>query len=252
MTKIVISGCCGRMGGRIAGLAKQDHALHVVGALEAAGHPNIGCDLGEVLALGRWHLPIVDDPEEAFQKGEVVIDFTSPLSTIRHVEVASGMNVGIVIGTTGLSPKDIESLQKAAKKIPILVSPNMSVGVNLLFNLVQEAARRLDKDYQIEVVEAHHQHKKDAPSGTAKKLAEIIAEARGVSAEAVPTHSIRAGDIVGDHTVLFCGPGERLELTHRAHSRDTFASGALMAAKFLKGRRPGLYRMSDVIGGAAK
>ena len=165
-----------------------------------------------------------------------------------HLSVAQRLRKAMVIGTTGLTAAQQAQIASAAQMIPVLYSPNMSVGVNLLFDLAGETAQRLGPEYQIEIIEAHHRGKKDAPSGTAKRLAEVVATARRQPVSQIPVHAVRAGDVVGDHTLFIAGPGERLELTHRAHSRDTFAQGALRAARFLAGRRqPGLCSMRDVL-----
>src|SRR3989338_10147384 len=176
-----------------------------------------------------------------------MIEFTAPEVTVEHVQLAQRLRKPMVIGTTGLSDAQRGVLASASKAIPIVFSPNMSLGVNVLFELAQLAAKRLGPSYDVEVVESHHRHKKDLPSGTAKRLAQALAAARGVSPEKIPVHAVRAGDIVGDHTVILAGPSERLELTHRAHHRDVFAQGALRAAQFVVTQKPGLYDMSHVL-----
>ncbi|MBI4342317.1 MAG: 4-hydroxy-tetrahydrodipicolinate reductase [Candidatus Omnitrophica bacterium] len=246
--KLVISGCCGRMGRSIASLALQDSVFAIGAALEAAGHEAVGRDFGTV--LGRpsgLGVKVSDDAKAALGQGDVLIEFTTPDVTAAHVQVAQPLRRPMVIGTTGLSDAQRDSLQAAAKAIPIVFSPNMSLGVNVLFELARTAATRLGLGFDVEVVESHHRHKKDAPSGTAKRLAEVLAAARKQSADAVPVHAVRAGDIVGDHTVILAGPSERLELTHRAQSREVFAQGALRAARFIVGQKPGLYDMSHVL-----
>ncbi len=246
---IAIPGCGGRMGQRIAALALQDSGMKLAAGLEAKGHALIGRDLGDVLGAARLGIAVTDDAEAALRSADILIDFTRPEPTMEHVQVARRLRRGIVIGTTGFSDAQQTAIRDAAKEIPVLLSPNMSVGVNLLFELVQTAARRLGLRYDVEIVEAHHRAKQDAPSGTAKRLAQAAADGRGQQPQDVPVHAIRAGDIVGDHTVLFAGPFERLELTHRAHGRDAFAIGALSAARFLRGQRAGLYDMSHVLQG---
>jgi len=246
--KLVISGCCGRMGSRIASLALGDSLFAIAGALEAKAHQAIGQDLGTLLGSDVTGIRVTDDVKAALQGGQVLIEFTQPEATVEHVRIARELKKPMVIGTTGFSDAQRKIIREAAKDIPIVLSPNMSVGVNLLFELVQMAAQRLGLRYDAEVVEAHHHTKKDAPSGTAKRLAELIASVRNQRAETIPVHSIRAGDIVGDHVVVFAGSSERLELVHRAHSRDVFAVGALRAAQFVaEARRPGLYEMRDVL-----
>lgn len=245
---LVISGACGRMGQTIGRSALQAPGVTVGGAFEVAGHAMIGHDYGSVLGLsGRLGIPVLDDPKAAMARGNVVIEFTLPEPTLAHVAAAKTLKKPMVIGTTGFSEAQLSKIRAAAKAIPIVLSPNMSLGVNLLLLLARTAAERLGLDYDVEVIEAHHRHKKDAPSGTAKRLAEVLAEARHQPLKTIPVHAVRAGDIVGDHTVLLAGPAERIELTHRAHSREVFARGALVAAQFVIGRRPGLYDMADVL-----
>ena len=235
------------MGSRIAALAGQDSVFSVAAALESRGHRLIGQPYGPVIGRSELGVRVTDDAEAAFRSADAVIEFTTPEATLEHVRIARALKKPIVIGTTGLSDAQRAELDAAAKTIAIVFSPNMSAGVNVLFEIARTAAQRLGQAYDVEIIEAHHRHKKDAPSGTAKRLAETLASARGVNPGAIPVHAVRAGDIVGDHTVILAGPSERLELTHRAHSRDAFAQGALQAARFLVGRQPGLYDMSDVL-----
>jgi len=250
--KLVISGCCGRMGRAIASLALADGAFALGAALDAPGHEAIGHDYGTVLGQAEsLRLPVVDDPTLAMGKGDVIIEFTTPAVTVEHARLAQQLRKPMVIGTTGLTPEQVGILRSAATRIPIVLSPNMSVGVNMLFELAQLAAQRLGLTYDVEVIESHHRQKKDAPSGTAKRLADVLAAARKQPAASIPVHAIRAGDIIGDHTVILAGPSERLELTHRAQGRDVFARGALQAARFVKGRAPGLYDMADVLKAAS-
>ena len=236
------------MGQAIGQCALADGAFGIRAALESKGHEAIGRDYGTV--LGRpiaSALRVVADERLAISQGDVLIDFTVPEATVAHAQLAQELRKPMVIGTTGFSEDHMKKLRAVAKTIPIVLSPNMSVGVNVLFELAQLAAQHLGPDYDVEVVEAHHHQKKDAPSGTAKRLAQAAGEGRGRSAADIPVHALRAGDIVGDHTVIFAGPSERLELVHRAHSRDAFAVGALRAARFAHGRRAGLYSMVDVL-----
>ena len=247
--RLVISGCCGRMGQAIARLALQDSFFSLGAALEVAGHEAIGRSAVAVLGHpSAGELKVVDDARAAISQGDVVIEFTAPDVTVAHAQLAQQLRKPMVIGTTGLSADQQEVLRAASKTIPIMFSPNMSVGVNVLFELAQVAAQRLGPAYDVEIVESHHRHKKDAPSGTAKRLAEVLAAARSQRADAIQIHAIRAGDIVGDHTVVFAGSAERFELTHRAHSREVFAQGALRAARFVANQKPGLYDMSHVLG----
>lgn len=245
--KLVISGCAGKMGSRIAALALQDSAFTIAGALEAAGHSALGQDLGVLLGQKTLGVRVSNEARTALEAGQVLIEFSRPEATIEHLQAARSLRKPAVIGTTGLTDGQLGAVREAAKEIAVVFSPNMSVGVTLLFELAQAAAKRLGATYDVEVVEAHHRAKKDAPSGTAKRLVEGLAQARGQSPADIPTHAIRAGDIVGDHTVVLAGPSERLELTHRAHSRDAFAVGALRAAQFVVTQRPGLYDMSHVL-----
>ena len=244
MTKIIISGISGRMGKRIGLLAAKDKGFEIVGALEARGNPAIGKDIGEVLGIGNIRTRVASDFDKLADSSGVLIEFTFPDSTMQHLEIAAKKKVGMVIGTTALSPRQIQEIKKASTEIPIVFSPNMSIGANLLFKVAEIASRALGKDYKVEIRETHHAEKKDAPSGTAKRLGEAVQK---VSGEMPPIKSIREGDVVGDHSVIFTGTEEKIELKHSAFSRDTFARGALDAAKFLAGKKPGLYTMHDVI-----
>ena len=250
--KIVIAGCAGRMGRAIGQAALQDHGVAIAGAFEVPGHALLNVDYGTALGhpspLG---VRVVSDARQAIGQGDVVIEFTAPEPTLLHVDLAKALRKAMVIGTTGLSEAQRAALTVAAQTIPIVFSPNMSLGVNLLFELSQLAAQRLGLAYDVEVIEAHHRQKKDAPSGTAKRLAEGLAAARKKPVSTIPVHAVRAGDIVGDHTVILAGPAERLELTHRAHSREVFARGAIKAARFIATQKPGLYDMSHVLRAAA-
>ena len=249
--KLIISGCCGRMGQAIARRALADGAFSLAAVLEAPGHEAIGRDYGAILGQpGGGALRVVAAARQALSQGDVLIEFTTPDATVAHVHLAQNLRKPMVIGTTGLSDAQLETLRLVSKTIPLVVSPNMSVGVNVLFELAQLAATRLGFSYDIEVVESHHRQKKDAPSGTAKRLAELLASIRMQASGSIPVHAIRVGDIVGDHTVVLAGPAERLELTHRAQSREVFAQGALKAAQFVRSQRPGLYEMAHVLRGA--
>ena len=246
--KLVISGCCGRMGQVVARCALQDSRFTIAAALEADGHEAIGRDYGTVVGQSRpLGVKVVADAKAALRDADVVIEFTLPEATVAHVRVAQTLRKPMVIGTTGLSAAQQAILTAASEAIPILISPNMSLGVNVLFELAQLAAERLGTNYDVEVVESHHRYKKDAPSGTAKRLVEVLESVRRAPKGSLPVHAIRAGDIVGDHTVVFAGASERLELTHRAQSREVFAQGALRAAQFVVTQPPGLYDMSHVL-----
>ncbi len=261
MIRAIVVGGAGRMGGRIIHTIHEAEGIEVSGAVERPDHPFLNRDVGEVVGLGEIGVLL----EGVIEAGQVVIDFTNPEGSLRSLEVASGGGVAMVIGSTGFTPQQTDKVARLAKKTPCVLSPNMSVGVNLMFKLVGEIARILRDEYDVEIVEAHHRFKKDSPSGTAMKLGEIIASAlnrdfpqvgvfgrRGDIGERklqeIGMQVVRAGDIVGEHTVIFGGLGERLEVTHRAHSRDNFARGAVRAAKWVTTQPSGLYDMGDVLG----
>jgi len=264
MIKVIVSGVCGRMGSMISRLVCEQKDMELVGAVERPGHEAIGCDISEKLGYEEIGVTIVDNLEQVIELGEVLIEFTNPKTTIEHLEIAASNNKAMVIGTTGLNDTQVARIEKLSNSIPIVFAPNMSIGVNLLFKLVGEVAKILGDDYEIEIIEVHHHHKKDAPSGTAIKLGKIIAESLNRDFNQVTVYgrqgqigtrkkeeigifAVRAGDVVGEHTVLFCTEGERIELIHRAHSRLTFAQGAIKAARFVAKQSPGLYDMQDVL-----
>jgi 4-hydroxy-tetrahydrodipicolinate reductase len=261
---LVVAGAAGRMGGRIITLAGQSPDLRVVAALERTGHPAIGRDAGEVAGAGRLDVPITVDPAPALVRDRVLVEFTAPEATLEHLRIAAAQGARAVVGTTGLSAGQVAELRQLASRIAIVFSPNMSVGVNVAFRVLALMARALGDEYDVEITEIHHRMKKDAPSGTAAKMAEVIAEALGRDLDAVGVygrhgmvgergpkeigvHALRGGDVVGEHTVVFSTLGERLELTHRAHSRDTFAGGALRAIRFVATAAPGCYSVHDVL-----
>jgi 4-hydroxy-tetrahydrodipicolinate reductase len=265
MVRIAVTGATGRMGSRITALSKDYEGLKLTGALERKGHEGIGKDVGQLIGIGETGVKLADSLETIIDACAVVIDFTSTSATREHVKIAAQKKKAMVIGTTGLSKEEVDGIRTTGKDIPIVLAPNMSVGVNLLLKVLQDIARVLGDDYDIEIVEAHHRLKKDAPSGTALKMAQVIADAvnrnldevavyarKGLTGERtkkeIGIQTVRAGDIVGEHTVLFGGLGERIEITHKASSRDTFARGALKAALWVAGRTPGLYDMQDVLG----
>ena len=235
MIKLGISGVCGKMGRRIFELASNDKEFELTLALEKKGTPMIGRDLGR--------LKISSSPDGLFLI-DVFVDFTTPEATEANLDYVARYKKALVLGTTGLDDNQLKKVDEVSKVVPMVFSPNMSVGVNVLFALLPEIVKRLGPDYSIEIVEAHHRAKKDAPSGTAKKFGQILAEA---TKREIPTHAIRLGDIVGDHTIIFCGNSERIEIKHQAHSRDLFALGALRAAKWVMGKPAGLYSMQDVL-----
>jgi 4-hydroxy-tetrahydrodipicolinate reductase len=237
--KLGVSGACGRMGSRILSMAGKDKVFDVSLALESQGHPEIG----EEIAAGLR----VTASLELIQDIDVLIDFSSPKATCEHLQEVLRYKKAAVIGTTGFSEAQKTQIVLAARDIPIVFSPNMSIGVNCLFSLVREAAGKLTEDYQARIVEAHHTHKKDAPSGTAKLLGEIVEKER--LKQKVEIKAIREGEIIGDHDVIFESPWDTITLKHSAKTRDIFAQGALEAAKFISGKPQGLYGMADVLAG---
>ena len=262
MIKIAINGAAGRMGRRLVALCSAEPDMTVTAALDAPGHPLLGRDAGELAGIGPLNLPVESDWG---QDANVLIDFSSPAGALARLKECCRRKTAGLIGTTGLTDEQKAEITAAAATIPVLLAPNMSIGVNVLFNLVGEIAKTLGQDYDIEIVEAHHRFKKDAPSGTALRLAEKICAAtgrdintdlvhgrQGAVGERTPReigmHAIRSGDIVGDHTVSFTTLGERIEITHRAHTRDTFVRGAVRAARFLAAQPPGNYTMNNVLG----
>ena len=265
MTKVIIAGAAGRMGRRIGYMVNEHPELQVAAGFERSDSPDVGKDMGDLGGYGANGVPIADSLAAVIDQGEVIIDFTFHEATMEIARQAAKQNRAMVIGTTGLSQENIRELADLCKNMPCVQAPNMAVGVNVLFKLAAKVAAILGNDYDMEIVEAHHRMKKDAPSGTAMKLGEVMAEAVGRDLERdgvfsrhgiigertdneIGLQTIRAGDIVGEHTVYFAGAGERLELTHRAHSRDNFARGAALAAAWV-GRQPhGLYNMFDVLG----
>ncbi len=265
MIKTIVNGAAGKMGGRLITLMKEAGDFELVGAVERPGHPAVGRDAGEVAGIGRAGVAIADDLGPIAAKGQLAFDFTVAAGAMGNLRKAAPAGLAMVIGTTGLSAEDFEEARTLATKAPILMSFNMSVGVNIVFKLVAEAARLLGSDYDVEIVETHHHFKEDAPSGTAVKLAQVIAAALGRNLDEVATygrqglvgqrppkeiglHSLRAADVVGEHIVIFGGNSERIEIVHKAHSRDNFARGALRAARWLVGQPPGLYDTADSLG----
>lgn len=235
MIKLGIAGACGRMGRRIFELASLDREFELMLALEKKGTAMIGKDMGK--------LKISSSPDGVFLI-DVLVDFTMPEATELNLDYVAKYKKAYVLGTTGLSAEQLKKLEEVSKIVPVVYSVNMSVGVNVLFALLPEIAQRLGPDYGIEIVEAHHKKKLDAPSGTAKKFGQILSD---TTKREIPIHAVRLGDIVGDHTIVFCGNYERIEIKHQAHSRDLFALGALKAAKWVFGKPAGLYSMQDVL-----
>jgi len=263
--KIGIVGCAGRMGRMLVETVGGRADCRVVAGSERPGSPAIGQDVGRLAGLGPLGVAVTDDPATLFAAAEAVLEFSSPAATVAHARLAAAAGKVHVIGTTGLGRDDEAAIAQAAGRTVIVLAPNMSLGVNLLLALVRQAASRLGPDWDIEIVEMHHRHKVDAPSGTALGLGRAAAAGRGVPLDQVarrtrdgqvgarPTGEIgfatlRGGDVVGDHMVIFAADGERLELGHRAGSRVVFARGAVYAALWARGKPPGLYRMADVLG----
>ena len=262
--KVVVAGAAGRMGRRIGYMVGQHPSLAYSGAFEASGSEFIGADAGELAGLGANGVRIGEGLESVLESGDVIIDFTFHKATMEFARLAARYNKAMVIGTTGLSGDELAELAELAKSFPCVQAPNMSVCVNVLFQLVKKTAAILGNDFDIEIIEAHHNRKKDAPSGTALKLGELAAEGVGSNLDEVGVfersgiigerkpgeigiQTIRAADIVGEHTVYFAGPGERIELVHRAQTRDHFARGATVAAAWLEGKANGMYSMFDVL-----
>ena len=262
--RFAIAGSGGRMGRTLIEAVLNAPDAELAAALEAPGNPLLGKDAGELVGSPCGVL-ITDDLDSALAQAHCLIDFTRPEGTLKHLEICRKHGAHAVIGTTGFSTEQKLAIQDVARDIPIVFAPNMAVGVNLVFKLLDTAARVLSRGYDIEVVEAHHRHKVDAPSGTALRMGEVVAEAlgrdlakcavygrEGVTGERDPSTvgfaTVRGGDIVGDHTVLFAGTGERIEITHKASSRMAFAQGALRAARFMADKKRGLYDMQDVLG----
>jgi 4-hydroxy-tetrahydrodipicolinate reductase len=258
--KLAITGACGRMGMRLIALAKADGGFELVAAVDRPDSPMQSRDAGEIAGIGNIALPITFDLRPT---PDVLIDFSSPAGTRHWLKTCRDRKIAMVIGTTGLHEKDHAAIDIAAVDIPILQAPNMSLGVNVLLKVAAEVAKRLGDDYDIEIIEGHHRFKKDAPSGTAVALADAILKATGKSREQlvngrygadvprqrgqIGMHSLRMGDEVGKHTVYFAALGERVELGHVATSRDTFVHGALRAAKWLAGQKPGRYSIADML-----
>ncbi|MFW5996893.1 MAG: 4-hydroxy-tetrahydrodipicolinate reductase [Lentisphaeria bacterium] len=265
MIKTVIVGAAGRMGKTLIQQVVETDSFGLAGAIEYAGSSCMGEDAGIIAGCGEQGIVVSADLETALQNADVIIDFSTPEQTLSYAETAVNKNCGVVIGTTGMSDDDRQRIQTLTENSGrIVMAPNMSTGINLLFYLCDKVAGILGSDYDKEVIEAHHNRKKDAPSGTARRMGEIMAEATALdyrtvvrhgregetgarTKEEIGMHAVRAGDIVGEHTALFAGAGERIELTHRASSRATFAQGALRAAAFVVEAEPGLYDMQDVL-----
>jgi 4-hydroxy-tetrahydrodipicolinate reductase len=262
--KIAIVGASGRMGRMLIEATLRDGETTLVAALDQPGTPALGKDAGELVGLPCGVL-VTSDVEAGIAKADCLIDFTRPEGTIEHLEICRRHGVAIVIGTTGFDAAGKRAIADAARDVPVVFAPNMSVGVNVVFKLLDMASRIMNEGYDVEIVEAHHKHKVDAPSGTALRMGEVVAEAlgrdfkecaiygrEGVTGERDPSTigfaTVRGGDIVGDHTVMYCGVGERVEISHKAGSRMPYALGSMRAARFLAGRKSGMFDMQDVLG----
>lgn len=265
MIRTGVVGFGGRMGALIARIVLENPGMQLSGALENASHPAVGRDLGEALGQKALGVRVSSSIPEAFASCGCIIDFTFPEVTLAVAEYAAVNGKAMVIGTTGFTEDQKKAIAGHASRVPVVFSPNMSIGVNVLFRVVSLVAGLLDEGYDAEIVEAHHRMKKDAPSGTALALAKAVADGRGVDlgekaryerhgiigerpAGEIGIQTVRAGDIVGEHTVMFAGGGERIEIVHKAHTRENFARGAVRAARWLEGKAPGLYTMTDVLG----
>ena len=265
MIRAAVAGIAGRMGSRIAQLIREADGMELAGGFEYSGYPGAGKDLAEVIGGAPTGKFIGGGIKDVVDSADVIIDFTNATASLEHLRIASAHGKAMVIGSTGISRDQLDEASNLASRIPCVISPNMSIGVNILFKMVAEAARLLGNSFDVEIIEAHHRFKKDAPSGTAVKLGQIVAgslnrdfgevgvyERHGLIGERTDSEigiqTIRGGDIIGEHTVIFAGLGERIELIHRAHSRDNFAQGAVRAAKWIVEQPPGLYDMNDVLG----
>jgi len=262
--RIAIAGASGRMGRMLVEAVLDAPDCALAGALDVEGSPALGQDAGGFLGRSTG-VAITPDLGAALADAQILIDFTRPEGTLRHLGACADKGVGLVIGTTGFTDAHKAEIRALSARTAVFMAPNMSVGVNVVMRLIEQAARALSQGYDIEIIEAHHRHKVDAPSGTALRLGELVASAQGRTLAQAAVHTrhgvtgprpqgavgfsvIRGGDLVGDHTVLFAGTGERIEITHRACSRLTYALGALRAARFLAQREAGLYEMRDVLG----
>ncbi|WP_061240990.1 4-hydroxy-tetrahydrodipicolinate reductase [Ectopseudomonas composti] len=265
MQRIAVMGAAGRMGKTLIEAVSQAEGAQLSAAIDRADSSLIGADAGELVGLGKVGVALAGDLAAVVDDFDVLIDFTHPSVTLKNLEVCRQAGKAMVIGTTGFTPQEKQQLSEAAKQIPIVFAANFSVGVNLCLKLLDTAARVLGDDVDIEIIEAHHRHKVDAPSGTALRMGEVVADALGRDLRKVAVYgregqtgareretigfaTVRAGDVVGDHTVLFAADGERVEITHKASSRMTFAKGAVRSALWLQQRSPALYDMQDVLG----
>jgi 4-hydroxy-tetrahydrodipicolinate reductase len=264
-TKMGVLGCGGRMGRMLVAEIAATEDCSIAGGSAARGSGYVNQDIGELAGIGRIGIPIGDTVEKLMRDSDVVLEFTSPDATVEHAELAANLGTAMVIGTTGLSPEQGERVRGAARNIPVVWAPNMSLGVNVLLSVVEEVAKRLGPDWDVEIMEMHHRGKVDAPSGTALALGHAVAAGRGVRIEDVEQRArdgitgprragdigfaaLRGGDVTGDHHVIFAGAGERLEIIHRATSRAIYAKGAVRAARWVVARPPGVYGLKEVLG----
>jgi 4-hydroxy-tetrahydrodipicolinate reductase len=264
-TKMGVVGCGGRMGRMLVAEIAATEGCSIAGGSAARGSGYVNQDIGELAGIGRIGIPIGDTVEKLMRDSDVVLEFTSPDATVEHAELAANLGTAMVIGTTGLSPEQGERVRGAARNIPVVWAPNMSLGVNVLLSVVEEVAKRLGPDWDVEIMEMHHRGKVDAPSGTALALGHAAAAGRGVRLEDVEQRArdgitgprragdigfaaLRGGDVTGDHHVIFAGAGERLEIIHRATSRAIYAKGAVRAARWVVARPPGVYGLKEVLG----
>ena len=246
--RVAVAGASGKMGGRLVHLVKESGDLEIAGGLERPGHPALGKDLGEVVGLGTLGVPLSDDLTTLMPNIDLLFEFTIPAASLEHVRVMANHGKPMVLGTTGFIAAQLTEIRSLAQHMPLFMAPNMSPAINVMYKLIADAARLLGSDFDIEILEAHHRYKVDAPSGTAVRMAEILAQTLNRDLEKVAVLSIRAGDLTGDHTVTFGGIGERLEIIHRTQSRDAFGRGALRAARWIVQQKPGLYDMQDLLG----
>lgn len=265
MISVAVMGVGGRMGKSIFNLLINDKDINLIGATERKDHEAIGKDVGDLLGIGKVGVEVKEKIDLASSDADVIVDFTSPEVTLNHAQYSAKNKKAMVIGTTGFSEKQKKALFEIAKSFPCVFSPNMSVGVNILFEVSRQIACLLQEGFDVEIVEAHHRNKVDSPSGTAIRLGQSVAEGLGLDfnkvaryerygnigkrdSDEIGIQTIRGGDIVGEHTVMFLGDGERIEITHKAFSRDNFSKGVLRAVKWLPEKSPGIYSMKDVLG----
>jgi len=263
--RVAVAGASGKMGGRIVHLVHQSDDLEIAGGLERSGHPAIGKDVGEVVGLGMIGVPLVDDLKTLVSQIDLLFEFTIPEASLEHLRLLADHGKAMVLGTTGFTAAQLTEIRGLAQRMPLFMAPNMSPAINVMYKLIADAARLLGADFDVEIVEAHHRYKVDAPSGTAVRMAEVLAQTLDRNLEKVGVYgrhgivgqrkddeiavlSIRAGDLTGDHTVMFGGVGERLEIIHRTQSRDAFGRGAIRAARWIIQQKPGLYDMQDLLG----